>query len=1178
MTYQYPNEYAPEIVYGSSSINKIIRIPENVKIGTIFHRLVAVDKDYVKRNVTSGHELTFRLSPHQDVSDFSIDSTSGEMVVSKELDRETVESYNLMIEVSDGLFVTKCNLSIEVIDVNDNPPLFDKSLYSALINVDTSDSTLGHDHQMEVVTVRATDSDVACHDIYYTLNTSIDTSGDGIYFSINSTSGLITANVAALIQSLKIRTSDRMSHSSSATFTFNVYASDVSCSSDVSHMASSVVHVTVTHSIKCTSPRLKFYPYLIELKNSHPNDFKIGSVVGRIEFASLGEADSVRIEIRDGDTSKSSTPCSQYFNFESTTGSVTVKKRLESHFYECFIWIYGIKTSDVSAPVPTSSLLQIIFSKGISDDVMSRKATTPFSIVVDVDEGQSSTESDIRLIERSKMYQLYQKSRFSIVYSSIDPSSYFSLNDMTGVLSIKRQLDYETLPSVIELIAVALPQKNVTQFDTSEYQKDMIPIYFHITLNIININDHPPLFNQDKYIMSIPEGEDHRGSTVGSVFSIDLDTLGSDVPNHVSNNNNFETSGQTSYEIISGNSDNVFSIDSNGRIKSNSVLDYEITKSYFLRVRSLETSTKENLSSDVDVVIHILDVDDNQPVFPQNIRPLILQENRDVGSVITRFTANDVDTFPLIKYHMSQDDRSRCPFDIDLYTGKIILIHPLTSSHINEYHLKILASDSVHTTETIVELKVNSTNPSRMAQSTKSSSVNVDHQNKSLRQEDNHLYSHFASSSTSQPDVHRNSLESDERIVGGYPDDDDVRRRLLFGASGVTIMRQPVLGQDSRQKLPSDNHSENRERQTSGHHGTKGSDVSNTHPAITFVPQASATIIPAWILILVVLLMLITVVLLFTIVVIKINQHPNIRSDVTSCSDVFDMNTLLNRKSSRNHASNSCLSVGTTGPIDTFGTSGHHTMSEYMMRHNHHGVTSGVSHLAPPCYNEITSASAHHNSSTLEGHSASSGRGSVEDEEDEDDVDEEIRQIIEGHDMKSDGHVTHGNQVMTASEYLARLGIVDNSLNDIMEQDDVDDDDVMSENLTLGLHDVRDHSFNECSSHHSFSSVRSRRSKNRRNRTRRMITGHPNDNNHVDTSGQVPQHLSPDDLIESYEWDYLKDWNPKYQPLTTVSVNLSDVLMNHSNHVFVTDLCRNRSTERCSCISRCGKRNKRFSL
>uniref|UniRef100_A0A3B3RFX2 FAT atypical cadherin 3 n=1 Tax=Paramormyrops kingsleyae TaxID=1676925 RepID=A0A3B3RFX2_9TELE len=83
---------------------------------------------------------------------FSVDESTGIVVLEKVLDRELRSSYTVTVQASDGVLHSTADLDILVLDVNDNPPVFQGSNYSASV---PEDVTLG----TEVLRVYATSAD-----------------------------------------------------------------------------------------------------------------------------------------------------------------------------------------------------------------------------------------------------------------------------------------------------------------------------------------------------------------------------------------------------------------------------------------------------------------------------------------------------------------------------------------------------------------------------------------------------------------------------------------------------------------------------------------------------------------------------------------------------------------------------------------------------------------------------------------------------------------------------------------------------------------------------------------------------------------------------------------------------------------------------------------------------------
>lgn len=79
----------------------------------------------------------------------------------------------------------------------------------------------------------------------------------------------------------------------------------------------------------------------------------------------------------------------------------------------------------------------------------------------------------------------------------------------------------------------------------------------------------------------------------------------------------------------------------------------------------------------------------------------------EVGSILTSVTANDVDTYPALKYAIVQGDNT---FSIDRYSGKIVLNKPLDFETKKQYEVNITASDTEHVAKTTLTIKVTDVN------------------------------------------------------------------------------------------------------------------------------------------------------------------------------------------------------------------------------------------------------------------------------------------------------------------------------------------------------------------------------------------------------------------------------------------------------------------------------------
>lgn len=101
---------------------------------------------------------------------FSIDSFSGVVSLERALDRELQDRYFVRVQASDqvgaaGSLSSQVDLTVVVLDVNDNPPVFQKQDYAVTVPEDVAVGT-------EVLRVFATSEDIGVNaEIYYSITT-----------------------------------------------------------------------------------------------------------------------------------------------------------------------------------------------------------------------------------------------------------------------------------------------------------------------------------------------------------------------------------------------------------------------------------------------------------------------------------------------------------------------------------------------------------------------------------------------------------------------------------------------------------------------------------------------------------------------------------------------------------------------------------------------------------------------------------------------------------------------------------------------------------------------------------------------------------------------------------------------------------------------------------------------
>ena len=188
---------------------------------------MAIDPDFTDHNNRSSNSgLQYRISTGNVGNKFVLHEQRGELSINSQLDREMQSLYSLILEVSDSLHTSTCNVTIELLDVNDNGPIFEKSDYYAIVN----DVSFGW---IDVITVRAIDSDG--DKLLYRIEN--DSNNLTRYLSMNSDTGEIRLHSSFVIPIFNQLDSN--------VFTFEVSAIEAGKIAYQSYVSKTKVHLTL---------------------------------------------------------------------------------------------------------------------------------------------------------------------------------------------------------------------------------------------------------------------------------------------------------------------------------------------------------------------------------------------------------------------------------------------------------------------------------------------------------------------------------------------------------------------------------------------------------------------------------------------------------------------------------------------------------------------------------------------------------------------------------------------------------------------------------------------------------------------------------------------------------------------------------------------------------------------
>lgn len=141
------NDNAP--MFGQTTYRVLVR--EDANIGEKITQVYANDVDSNENG-----RVNYSIERGDRQKQFGINPVTGEITVNGELDREKVASYALEVHARDNGIPTMSSyviVNIDVVDANDNPPLFSQTNYTAIVQ---EDKALGH----VVLNLSVSDADV----------------------------------------------------------------------------------------------------------------------------------------------------------------------------------------------------------------------------------------------------------------------------------------------------------------------------------------------------------------------------------------------------------------------------------------------------------------------------------------------------------------------------------------------------------------------------------------------------------------------------------------------------------------------------------------------------------------------------------------------------------------------------------------------------------------------------------------------------------------------------------------------------------------------------------------------------------------------------------------------------------------------------------------------------------
>ncbi|CAH1174192.1 unnamed protein product [Phaedon cochleariae] len=605
-------------------------VPENAARGSRVGQIQAVDPD-----LGVNAQLTYSVVSDWANDVFSLNPQTGVFTLTSKLDYEEIQHYILVVQAQDaGHPALSSTLTVycNVLDLNDNAPLFDPMSYSNEIFENVTVGTT-------VVTVSATDLDSGKNrEIYYSI-TSGDEHGDfGIF------------------QNGSILTKRQLDRETQGMYNLVVTATDQAIAPE--KRLSSTVQVTIIlKDVNDVSPQFLTPEETSVAENIPPN-----TVVMALKAVDKDEGRNGYIEY-----SLAEDPATNgVFSLGPVDGLLRVSGRLDRETTSNYTLV--VQARDRGDP-PRSTNTKVFVK--VLDENDNSPVFDPKQYSASVSENASIGASVLQVSATDIDDGLNGRVRYSI--SSGDANRDFSIAEDTGVVRVAKNLNYERkarydLVVRAEDCAGDLEGGGAGRADTAR-----------ITIAVSDVNDNPPTFLDSPYLAYVMENViPPNGGYVITVEAYDADTP--------------PFNNLVRYFIKEGDTD-VFRINaSTGDVSLSRALDREVQDEYVLSLVAMDTGSPP-LTGTGTVRIVVQDVNDNSPEFKRQAYHATISENAPVGTWVLTPVANDRDVGlnGKIRYSLLGDKVER--FRVDQSTGVIATTQSLDREETSAYFFTLMAQD-----------------------------------------------------------------------------------------------------------------------------------------------------------------------------------------------------------------------------------------------------------------------------------------------------------------------------------------------------------------------------------------------------------------------------------------------------------------------------------------------------
>ncbi|EAA14580.4 AGAP009717-PA, partial [Anopheles gambiae str. PEST] len=577
---------------------------------------------------------------------FAIRNATGALYVAKALDYEKIKKYELRLKASDNFKENYTTVLINVRDVNDNPPVFEKSSYRTQI---TEEDNRGLPKRVLRVTASDADVDRLNNIIYFLTGPGIDIENPSdSNFDINKATGEIF--VLKVVHSIELGIPD-------TSLTSSKYSISIKASNFVNFLLSQRTKPTQWTS-NVPSLNNTFQSLRSPLNRDPPHgraSWKFTVFAQDEGGEGLVGFTEVQINLKDVNDNAPQFPNGIAYGNVTENGTIgmhvmTIKAEDYDDINEGTNAkiIYSIEKNviqeDTGLPIfdinPDTGLittavccldrektpdysLQIVATDGgglkgtgtasikVKDlnDMPPRFTKDEWFVEVEETDGSVLPEAPILTVTVNDDDEI-NNFQYKIIESSGYGADKFAMvknADGTGSLKVVQPLDYED-PMQINGFRFRIQVIDNNEIDESDkYHVD----HSWVIVKLKDINDNTPRFKKPHIETAVYENADVR-KNLGTFKAVDIDKGGK---------------SKITYSINRATDrKRQFAIDQEGKVTIQRELDREAMAKHSLEILATDDGVPPRTASAILTVL-VKDINDNAPVFAEDYRPILLENS-----------------------------------------------------------------------------------------------------------------------------------------------------------------------------------------------------------------------------------------------------------------------------------------------------------------------------------------------------------------------------------------------------------------------------------------------------------------------------------------------------------------------------------------------------------------------